>query len=311
MVAVVSLCTSCGSQIQADDRYCQDCGNYLSLRNTATPSPNQPVVVQRERKFLWFKVPNNRQPAVVLPIVASFAGLLLIIPACLYGIETSYKSTAHSYLNEKALEAIKIGHTTEAIDIMTREEIEHKTLTQDQRQIKDQALYVRAGQFMESNDYTSALADLNSITPTFPRALVEERFLLCNRALHKGQQRKPQTGQPKQPAEDGDAHQQRQSIERKAKAELNKFKQSLRGASIAQNGDAVTVEAIAPPETASEPSTQATNRKDANSKNSTSDFVPTDVVRYNELLATYFSRGQSSKEPPTLKEWVRLGKPKF
>lgn len=312
MVAVASLCTSCGSQIQTEDRYCQECGNYLDDKKSLSSYSSQRhiPVVNPERKFLGITLPRSGQPAVVLPLVASFIGLFLLIPICLYGIETSYKSTAHSYLNEKALEAIKIGHTTEAIDIMTREVIEHKELTTDQRQIMDQAMYVRSGQFMESNDYTSALADLNGISPTFPRAMVEERSRLCYQALHNGQQRKPQSAPPKQTATYSDAIQQRQSFEKRAKTELSKLKQSLSNATIERSGDGLTAESIESPDAnQSQLVSHADNRA---STNSNSDFVPTDVVRYNELLATYFSHGQtSSKEPPTFKEWVRLGKPKF
>jgi hypothetical protein len=40
-----------------------------------------------------------------------------------------------------------------------------------------------------------------------------------------------------------------------------------------------------------------------------------DVVRYNELLARYFSQDKKqlsgSAEPPALKEWIELGKPSF
>ena len=97
------------------------------------------------------------QPAVLLPILASTVGLFALIPICMYAIDNSYKDISVKYLNDKALEAIQIGHTTEAIEIMTREQIEHTTLRRDQLDILDQAFYKRSAQFMESNNYTSAL----------------------------------------------------------------------------------------------------------------------------------------------------------
>lgn len=184
MVVAISLCTRCGSQTQADDRYCQDCGGFIekSVRSEASASSIRKAFRPSILKLIMSST-RPGQPAFMMPILASAIGIVALIPICMYAIESSYRDISHKYLNEKALEAIAIGHTTEAIEIMTREKIEHATLRPDQLAIMDQALYRRSAQFMESKNYTAALGDLHRITTEFPRSLVDQRIAECTKLL--------------------------------------------------------------------------------------------------------------------------------
>jgi hypothetical protein len=281
---------------------------------------------------------------VLLPILASTVGLFALIPICMYAIDNSYKDISVKYLNDKALEAIQIGHTTEAIEIMTREQIEHTTLRRDQLDILDQAFYKRSAQFMESNNYTSALADLYRITPAFPKKLVEQRIAECNGHLPDGGKHGHPTSQT-QPAKDATNQAKIKGMvapetQPAAQAQLQNPAPSLVPSVSADQQKSLSQKLLSTlkqrhllPERkrASEVSTTTNNTAEIGNLNSTTaagsasgnsataqttsaepDFVPTDVVRYNELLAGYFSHNKKTRsEPPTFKEWVRAGRGNF
>ena len=361
MVVAFSLCTKCGSQTQTDDRFCQDCGTVVErstrneLHSSLRSSPNQVKPITKKH---WFTMPGSTpgQPAVLLPILASTIGLFALIPICMYAIDNSYKDISVKYLNDKALEAIEIGHTTEAVEIMTREQIEHTTLRRDQLDVLDKAFYKRSAQFMESNNYTSALADLYRITPAFPKKLVEQRIAECNSHLPDGGKHiQPQSRTAPAPAKDGSnavntnglvapgaapiapaqlqnpvpslvpsvSADQQKSISQKLISTLKQrhlLPERKRISTDSRSSNNVDTNSTASNTTASAGSPSHTTAPgsvgetpaNASTSGSDQDFVPTDVVKYNELLATYFSHNQKTRsEPPTFKEWVRAGRGNF
>jgi hypothetical protein len=82
----------------------------------------------------------------------------------------------------------------------------------------------------------------------------------------------------------------------------------LLGASILRPTSHKTAKAEAPRNTNTEIRSTSTDH-------AKSDLAEKDTVRYNELLAGYFSRpaknSQAPAEPPSLHEWIEQGKPNF
>jgi hypothetical protein len=415
MVLTFSLCTSCGEHMQPEEARCASCGNArLNADPVSTLSfspPSAPTQAKREYRselrserkserptnLLSMVLPRKGQPNVVLPIAATMVGLFALIPICMYSIESSYQNTAHSYLNEKALEAIKTGQNTDAIEIMTREQIEHRGLGPDQQQIMDQARYERAGQALHSGSYDLAVIDLKHISARFPRNMVEQRLAQVNYQIaHQPKQPKqaaqrkaeehpsspapppvPPPAQPQKKSMSGSGKLQQLAAKDLSKGQKhNSEMQALEGVAVVpqQNNAPVSPPVVQPPVrvgwpyivpqndralSRAQPSqgqiSQAANEQgeqlrpsgqrdrragqsagalamvvkpspsplgnDTSGRSVThagneaineSEFVPLDLVRYNELLATYFSREQkTTHEPPSFKEWIKLGKPKF
>jgi len=305
------VCAQCGTEKHPRERRCRHCGALVRKARSGNARFIAKVQVlisllQPLAKISAIISSRISKTPVPLRIVAGVIAVLIFFPITVSSIDETYRSMSHSYLNSKALDAINAGNSTEALEIMNRVRLQHDKLDPDQQQVVDQALFARSRQLMAGRNYQPALDDLGKISQGFNHKDVVERVEQCKRLARLLGQQTHET-----------------PVATPAKSVQTKRETTETKKARTHTVAARPVEAPKPPPQPAAPQAASaiseapptpapTSQKKTDPKTAAPDFVPSDVVRYNELLATYFSAThKDNQEPPSYKEWLKSGKPKF
>jgi len=344
MVVVTSHCSSCSSQTDPDDSYCQDCGLFLA--HCAEPTPATNFIDPHSGEYLANLSPRSAKPVIALPVVAAVVALFLMVPWGIYALERSYSSISAQYICEQANKNIDEQRPGVAIELLGRLSLAHGGLTASQQQQMNRALFQEADQCILAGKYQSALADLKRISKEFARQQeLQERAEVCKRylwqqaniakssrgnsILHGARPQYSQNSlaslesklaaaerQSRHKAEHKDAAGTRKLAPVSAPVKFAESKEKVRKIA-SYNSSNIAVDATTTSNSdalqSRVPETAAADKPKAKSS---AGFAHNDVVRYNELLAGYFSSRSGVQsgdlhEPPSFREWIEMGKTKF
>lgn len=286
--------------------------------------------------------PGLAKPVVTLPLIfAAVIGFVLII-IFLLGFEKSYSAFSNRYVIEQARQAHKENRFDEAATIMERFAIGHQ-LDEQQRTLLYDVYLARAEQRIGRSDYVGAMSDLDKISAQYSKFI-----LVTGRKNELVELIKVQQAQALAQsfiAAKGRLKVERSKLHRNEKPAMSSPTNSVlvapsaisvvpqsetpRGA-IHSESPSVRSESTSGSESAaghSEPvdfppalSNPAPSRSELPAqkgllKAKAAKITESDQVRYNELLAGYFSQEHKqtsgASEPPSLKEWIDIGRPKF
>jgi len=269
------------------------------------------------------------------------AGIIVVVfvllPSLLRTLDGAYNSISKQFMYEQAQKHEKSGKLEEALNVMTLLE---RSGACDKYQIAflDRVLFEHAVACAHIGNFGQALIDLSRITPNYKdfKAVQEKTRQYqadAEKAIAHMKKHQPKPSAPNQ----SDSSAQRAAtslrIEDMFKSAIslpdavNRQKKQLaeKQANEAARDSAASQERPPGPEPGSvnpapaSPAPGSVNpplpgRQKTEAAGACKE---SDLIRYNELLAGYFSRGPqggthgSSHEPPSFKEWLSLGKPNF
>ncbi len=284
--------------------------------------------------------PRLAKPVVALPLIILALAVFVFVPICLVSFEKSYSGFSIKYATEQALNSYKENHFDEAAMVLERLAISHK-LDEEQCSLLNNIYLARAEQRANNLDYNNAIGDLDKISPQFSKSiLVSLKKHEYSELLTKQQSQSRASVAVAKAHLKTAAHSKSVALTTtlspntsspKSTAAYSSPTLSLTGLPAAKAPSSSTATVPAFPTTttnapmmASSPTSIQSSPEMPHSqslpakapKNSKSiKYAENDLVRYNELLAGYFSQDRktssASAGPPSLKEWIDLGKPSF
>jgi hypothetical protein len=335
MIAAVDSCPNCRAQTSCEDVFCQDCGFRLEKQEVSAYSLLEDEGAKEPSFSIERLSPSKARPVVALPVVVLLVSLCgLIIWAVFGGIERIYSSLSSGYIVDQARSLLNAQHAQAAVEILQRQSLARRgALSPDERALFDCALLKVAEENAAAHNYMQAISQLSLVSANCPQRNVVQDRLVEYKALQAAQSKAatvlaaatakvrhlPSAAVPSAPVRTPAA---------RAAAVAPATKTSVD--SIAATPRAVKEQApepLAEEEARAKPA--APQQGDEPVKRSALvkpevKYAESDVVRYNELLAGYFSsstakssgkagaeRPGEMREPPSLKEWIDLGKPHF
>lgn len=294
--------------------------------------------------------PGSAKPVVALPLIVLTVAIFAIAPCCFLFIDKSYTAFSTKYAIEQSAKAYKENRFNEAATILERLTVTHK-LADDERALLNDIYLARADWHAQQQNYTAGLADLAKISPGYGKFLLvnqkqhefgellktqsiagttkmhrsdaaASRRVLSASATRATKMRRSMDAPNLSTCALTNSVQRTEPMRHTAQmAKPTWTKAPITSAAPthhwtdAVNGTAQAPQAAvaaAPTRRSSDVSTPAPQAATGAHRRK---YAESEVVRYNELLAAYFSqdRKAASKpaEPPSLKEWIDLGKPSF
>ncbi len=338
---VLPLCPSCRAEISEDDSFCQECGSALSL-------PESEETVPRLADLRMARLhPSLAKPVVTLPLVALAVIGFALIMFLLLGFEKSYSGFSNHYVIEQATQAYKENRFDEAATILERLSVGRK-LDDQQRTLLCDVYLARAEQRVGRSDYVGAMSDLDKIPSQYSKFILvtgrknELAELIKVQQVHAQAQALSATkGRLKQ-----DRSKSTQagkitnsvlsappaiSVKLRSEAQQSstpsefpkvgsqtpvvRSESTLPSAEIDQKSPALARTEAQPALSNAVSSRSELPTQKGLLKAKAAKITENDQVRYNELLAGYFSQehkqSSGASEPPSLKEWIDIGRPKF
>ncbi|CAN5327785.1 hypothetical protein BH10CYA1_BH10CYA1_30100 [soil metagenome] len=307
------LCPSCRAEISEDDSFCQECGSALSL-----PDLDEPVPQLAHLKMARLH-PSLGKPVLTLPLLGFAVVGLVLITFFLLGFEKSYSGFSNRYVIEQATQAYKEYRFDDAATMLERLSISHK-LDDEQRTLLSDVYLSRSEQRVGRSDYAGAKSDLEKIPSQYSKFVLVtgKRNELVE--LIKVQQAQAQAQAVS--ATKSHLKSERSKLRLAAKTLVPPSTNSVLPAPSAISVASPT-ETIRPGHNLQSQTTRSETPASRGQspaqkgllKVKSAKITENDQVRYNELLAGYFSEehklSSASSEPPSLKEWIDIGRPKF
>ncbi len=341
--ASLPCCPSCRAETAEDDVFCQECGAALPVA--------EPVAESRSavRSGLERLHPSLSKPVVALPLVVLAIVAIGAISFFLVGFEKSYSGFSNQYVVDQAHQAYRDSRFDEAATFLERLALTH-SLDEEQKTLLNDIYLARSSQRVQRLDYAGAMSDLNKIPPQYSKFVLvtgRKNELTELIKVRQAQQQASAFPMPKNHLKTdkvASSHSSKKVAAPAAESAENLSPPSAisstneRVANERVANERSTNERVANPRIASRvdspsrrsdvsvdvaagqtPPSETPARTDMPprrpEKSKSAKISENDQVRYNELLAAYFSQeykqSSGASEPPSLKEWIDSGRPKF